>query len=104
MIFFFLQKRQVLGCAPTGSGKTAAFLIPVFHHLKGPMKKGFRCVIVCPTRELARQTFRESVRLSEGTGLRINIINKISLDKDKFNLKTPKKFGTLHEPLNNERK
>ncbi|KAK6640982.1 hypothetical protein RUM44_012681 [Polyplax serrata] len=90
-----LEGRQLLGCAPTGSGKTAAFLIPVLHHLKGPLKKGYRSVVVCPTRELARQTYRECTRLSEGTGLRTNIVNKVSLDKDKFNLKSSKKFDIL---------
>ena len=40
------------------SGKTAGFLIPVIEHLKGHRKKGFRAVIVSPTRELAKQTYR----------------------------------------------
>jgi ATP-dependent RNA helicase DDX52/ROK1 len=48
----------VLACAPTGSGKTAAFLIPIIHRLAGPRKLGFRAVIVSPTRELASQTYR----------------------------------------------
>jgi CRISPR/Cas system-associated endonuclease/helicase Cas3 len=52
------QGRQVLACAPTGSGKTVAFLIPIIHHLAGPRKLGFRAVIVSPTRELASQTYR----------------------------------------------
>ena len=35
-VFFYLfdQKREVLCCAPTGSGKTAAFILPILHHLK----------------------------------------------------------------------
>jgi superfamily II DNA/RNA helicase len=49
------QRREILACAPTGSGKTAAFLIPVLHHLKEPRNKGFRALILAPTRELAQQ-------------------------------------------------
>ncbi|KAK5639910.1 hypothetical protein RI129_010721 [Pyrocoelia pectoralis] len=78
-ITVMLEGRQLLACAPTGSGKTAAFLVPVIHHLKGPQRKGFRAVIVCPTRELAKQTQRECVRLSFGRGFRIHIIHKKAL-------------------------
>nr|CAD7205861.1 unnamed protein product [Timema douglasi] len=59
-----LQGRQLLACAPTGSGKTAAFLVPVFHHLERPKHSGIRAVIVSPTRELARQTLRHCSTLS----------------------------------------
>ncbi|CAG2065846.1 unnamed protein product [Timema podura] len=71
-----LQGRQLLACAPTGSGKTAAFLVPVFHHLGRPKHSGIRAVIVSPTRELARQTLRECQRLSEGTALRCHLVKK----------------------------
>eukprot|EP00124_Ichthyophonus_hoferi_P006098 Ihof_evm1s1201 gene=Ihof_evmTU1s1201 len=50
-----LKEREVLAAAPTGSGKTMAFLLPVFHHLKEPKRDGFRAVIISPTRELAKQ-------------------------------------------------
>lgn len=90
-----LQGRQILACAPTGSGKTAAFLIPVIHHLAGPRKLGFRAVIVSPTRELASQTYRECVRLSEGTGLRSHIISKTSQAVNKFGPHSSKKFDIL---------
>ena len=57
-----LQKRQVLVCAPTGSGKTAAYLVPLIHLLaqkqkdSTPKKKSIAAVIVAPTRELVRPT------------------------------------------------
>ena len=64
-----LHGREILACAPTGSGKTLAFLIPVIHHLLRPTntaddqaslkKKGFRGLIISPTKELAEQTFHE---------------------------------------------
>jgi len=65
-----LQSREVLSCAPTGSGKTAAFLIPILHHLQKPQNGGYRAVIVVPTRELATQIERECTKLCQGTGLR----------------------------------
>ena len=33
-MIFVLQRRELLACAPTGSGKTAAFILPVLAHLK----------------------------------------------------------------------
>ncbi|XP_076682477.1 DExD-box helicase 52 [Andrena cerasifolii] len=90
-----LQGRQILACAPTGSGKTAAFLLPIIHHLKGPQRKGFRAVILCPTRELAKQTYRECVRLSEGCNYRIHIISKINQALQKYGPKSSQKFDIL---------
>ncbi|PSN41807.1 hypothetical protein C0J52_07846 [Blattella germanica] len=89
------EKEQILACAPTGSGKTAAFLIPVIHHLRRPKKLGFRAVIVSPTRELASQTFRECVRLSEGTGLRCHIISKANQAANKFGPQSSQRFDIL---------
>ena len=50
-----LEKRDLLACAPTGSGKTLAYLIPLLMRLKAHRSKGFRAVIISPTRELAQQ-------------------------------------------------
>ncbi len=57
---FILQRRDILGCAQTGTGKTAAFAIPTLqilskeqHLERGPKK--VKCLIVTPTRELAIQ-------------------------------------------------
>jgi ATP-dependent RNA helicase DDX52/ROK1 len=50
-----LEKRDLLACAPTGSGKTLAYLIPLLMLLKLHQSKGFRAVIISPTRELAQQ-------------------------------------------------
>ena len=41
-----LDRRETLVCAPTGSGKTVSYLLPLVHHLREPRnKKGFRAVI-----------------------------------------------------------
>lgn len=60
-----LQGRDITGCAPTGTGKTAAFVLPILSHLiKNPvnnLKSGYpRVLILTPTRELALQ-IEESV-------------------------------------------
>src|SRR5712692_3859027 len=50
-----MQGRDVLACAMTGSGKTAAFLLPILHRLM-PKRRGVtRALILTPTRELAAQ-------------------------------------------------
>jgi ATP-dependent RNA helicase RhlE len=50
-----MEGRDVLACAMTGSGKTAAFLLPILHRLI-PAKRGTtRALIITPTRELAAQ-------------------------------------------------
>ena len=54
-----LAKKDVLGCAQTGTGKTAAFAIPTIQHLEASTiagaKKKIRALIITPTRELAIQ-------------------------------------------------
>lgn len=44
-----------MACAPTGSGKTISFLLPILQDLEKNAKSGFRAVIISPTRELAQQ-------------------------------------------------
>lgn len=49
----------MVAMARTGSGKTAAFLIPMFEKLKAPQAQtGARALILTPTRELALQTMK----------------------------------------------
>ncbi|MDQ3699013.1 MAG: DEAD/DEAH box helicase, partial [Gemmatimonadota bacterium] len=50
-----MQGRDVLACAQTGSGKTAAFLLPILHRLAGKRRGVTRALVVTPTRELAAQ-------------------------------------------------
>ena len=52
---YALQGRDILGCAQTGTGKTAAFSIPTIQLLKKHYKQSIRSLIVTPTRELAIQ-------------------------------------------------
>nr|XP_003230551.2 PREDICTED: probable ATP-dependent RNA helicase DDX52 [Anolis carolinensis] len=90
-----LHRRELLACAPTGSGKTLAFSLPILTHLKQPMNKGFRALILAPTRELASQTHRELLKLSEGTGFRIHMIHKAAEAAKKFGPKSSQKFDVL---------
>src|SRR5882724_3738697 len=47
--------RDILACATTGSGKTAAFVLPILHHLMKKPRRVTRALILTPTRELAAQ-------------------------------------------------
>ena len=50
-----LAGRDLLACAMTGSGKTAAFVLPILHHLLGKPRGTTRALVLSPTRELAQQ-------------------------------------------------
>jgi ATP-dependent RNA helicase RhlE len=63
-----LQGRDVIGVAATGTGKTAAFLLPILDRLAG--KPGTRALVLAPTRELAVQIGEELERFAYGRGVR----------------------------------
>eukprot|EP00250_Pteridium_aquilinum_P018459 c24097_g1_i1 orf=84-2645(+) len=66
---------DVVAMARTGSGKTAAFLIPMLERLKTHSPKaGARAVILSPTRELALQTFKFCKELGRFTDLRFAVL------------------------------
>ncbi|MFT4465730.1 MAG: ATP-dependent RNA helicase SrmB [Sodalis sp. (in: enterobacteria)] len=72
-----MDGRDVLGSAPTGTGKTAAYLLPVLQHLLDfPRKKSGppRVLIVTPTRELAMQVAEQAKQLAAHTHLDIATI------------------------------
>lgn len=50
-----MQGRDILGCAQTGTGKTAAFALPILHRMTLKGGNGIRALILTPTRELALQ-------------------------------------------------
>ena len=65
-----LNGKDVLGLAQTGTGKTAAFVLPILERLmKGPRGK-IRALILAPTRELAEQTNQAIKQLGSQTGIR----------------------------------
>ncbi len=58
-----LAGRDLIGCASTGTGKTAAFLLPVLQMLRGRRHDGCRALILSPTRELALQIDEQALAL-----------------------------------------
>ena len=55
IIPLIMQGKDVIGCAQTGTGKTAAYLLPVLHRVITNPVKGINTMIIAPTRELALQ-------------------------------------------------
>jgi ATP-dependent RNA helicase RhlE len=64
-----LEGRDLLACAMTGSGKTAAFLLPILHRLIGKPRRITRVLILTPTRELAAQILEDFNALAVHTAL-----------------------------------
>ncbi|CAI6339866.1 unnamed protein product [Periconia digitata] len=70
---------DLLTVAPTGSGKTIAFLVPIINALlseKPSDEQGSRAVVIAPTRELASQIVNEARKLSQGTGIKAALMKK----------------------------
>jgi len=66
-----LDRRDVVGMARTGSGKTAAFVIPMIERLKAHSARvGARALVMSPSRELALQTLKVVKELGKGTDLK----------------------------------
>ncbi|MEM7370289.1 MAG: DEAD/DEAH box helicase [Bacteroidota bacterium] len=64
-----LDKQDLIACAQTGTGKTAAYLIPTLHHLSAEESEHTRGLILAPTRELAGQIDQNIEALSYFTGV-----------------------------------
>ena len=64
-----MEGRDVLACAMTGSGKTAAFLLPILHRLHGKRRGVTRALVLTPTRELAAQIDQHLAALAVHTPL-----------------------------------
>jgi ATP-dependent RNA helicase RhlE len=62
-----LEGRDVLACAMTGSGKTAAFLLPILHRLMDKPRGTTRALVLTPTRELAAQILEDLNELAVHT-------------------------------------
>lgn len=64
-----LEGRDVLASAQTGTGKTAAFLLPVLSKIETEPSEGIKCLIIVPTRELALQIDQNLQGLAYFTGV-----------------------------------
>ncbi|MBI4303203.1 MAG: DEAD/DEAH box helicase [Chloroflexi bacterium] len=80
--------RDVIGLAQTGTGKTAAFVLPILERLQSGPRGCVRALIVSPTRELAEQT-REAINgLGTRTGLKSSAIyGGVSMEQQTRNLR-----------------
>ena len=59
-----------MGLAHTGTGKTAAFVLPILHRLMQGGRRHVRALVLAPTRELAEQTHEAIGTLGSQTGLK----------------------------------
>lgn len=76
---YVLSGRDVLGCAQTGTGKTAAFALPILQRLHtspAPVRNArvIRALVLSPTRELAHQTYENFLQYGKGLGLKSCVI------------------------------
>ena len=65
-----MQGRDLIGLAQTGTGKTAAFVLPILQRLLQRPRGRIGALIISPTRELAEQTYETVTELGRQTGLR----------------------------------
>jgi ATP-dependent RNA helicase RhlE len=76
-----LAKKDVLGLAQTGTGKTAAFVLPMLQHFLAGERRHIRGLIIAPTRELAEQIHESITALGRLTGLRsLTLYGGVSLN------------------------
>jgi ATP-dependent RNA helicase RhlE len=73
-----LQGRDLLGCAQTGTGKTASFSLPILHAIherpRAPKPKGTRALVLAPTRELALQVAKSFTTYGKNVRFRQTLI------------------------------
>ncbi|KAG1334697.1 DEAD-box ATP-dependent RNA helicase 21-like [Cocos nucifera] len=90
-----LQQRDVIGIAETGSGKTAAFVLPMLTYITKlpPMSEeneaeGPYAVVMAPTRELAQQIEDETVKFAHYLGIKVvSIVGGQSIEEQGFKLR-----------------
>jgi len=74
-----LEGKDLLGSAQTGTGKTAAFALPILHRLAGESRtvrgrRAIRCLVLTPTRELAMQVAESFGDYGRFTGMRHAVV------------------------------
>ena len=73
-----LAGRDVMGLAQTGTGKTAAFALPLIHALEGEgvrvQPKTVRALVLAPTRELANQIAEATMQFAAGSRLKVGVV------------------------------
>jgi len=83
-----LSGRDVIGCASTGTGKTAAFLLPILQRLKRGKAGGSRALIISPTRELAMQIDEQALALGYHLGISaVSVVGGVKMEPQERALK-----------------
>jgi ATP-dependent RNA helicase RhlE len=76
-----LEGKDLFGRAQTGTGKTAAFMLPTLNRLRG--KDGLKALVLCPTRELAIQVYENAREYAKGSELFVGVVyGGTPVDKD----------------------
>jgi len=76
-----LEGRDVVGLAQTGTGKTAAFVLPILHRLMQGGRRHVRALVIAPTRELAEQIHEAIGTMGRQTRLRsVSIYGGVSMN------------------------
>ncbi|KAJ1673017.1 RNA-dependent ATPase rok1, partial [Spiromyces aspiralis] len=90
-----IHKRDLIACAPTGSGKTLAFILSILYDVHTAENRGFRALIVSPTRELATQIHNHVKNLTARHKLKTCLLTKASAALQAHDLSVRKKFDIL---------
>jgi ATP-dependent RNA helicase RhlE len=89
VIPLIMQGRDVIGLAQTGTGKTAAFVLPILERLRSNPQGCVRALIISPTRELAEQTCEVINNLGSRTGLQgIAVYGGVSMERQTRGLRS----------------
>ncbi|MDD5038962.1 MAG: DEAD/DEAH box helicase [Dehalococcoidales bacterium] len=84
-----MRGRDLIGLAQTGTGKTAAFVLPILQRLLRSPRGRIGALIISPTRELAEQTHEVITDLGQQTGLRsIAVYGGVSMDQQNRRLRS----------------
>jgi len=85
-----LQKKDIFATAQTGTGKTAAFALPILQRLRKPAEqKGVRAVILSPTRELSIQIYEDIQNYAKNMTIKTDIlVGGKDLEKQRSRLKS----------------
>ena len=94
------ERRDLIACAPTGSGKTMAFLVPLVQNILISQNRkkgsGIKGIVISPTNELASQLFQELEILTKGKkSLAIGILSKQLASKINSKVVNPKEIDIL---------
>ncbi len=86
-----MEGHDLMGLAQTGTGKTAAFVLPILQRLISGSRRRIRALVISPTRELAEQTHDHVMMLGVGTGLRSMVVyGGVNINPQKTLIRTGK--------------